>query len=961
MSFRILRAIVAPLIVLAMACTTLALLPALNQSTTAWAQGGGPETAKTRKLAAATGASPAHLQLAGEAPLTLLNGQRLVRLKAIDQATGETVSAAFDGDRAVDEAAMRAEAATQWRSQHGALTPGLVQKLAALQPDDKLDVVLWLAAEVTPLPRPERRPPANEAINRHAPASQAATAGPVPPSQVPADVRERLALSPAVSTLASQPGAPKSPAEIEQRRANAGPAVLTSTLTAQQAQAFGDRNLASLRAQIAPVRGSFLDQLRAQGLAAQYASETAPMVYLEGVTRQQVEELARLPGIDAIYDAPPNVAGPALSTASPAQNADLISEAGYTGSGVKVAVVEGQRVYTANPYLAVTAVYSAALPAAHHSTEVAGVIKSAHPTYKGLAPDALLYSANGSYTDFGVMSAALDWGAANAKVLNSSYYWENGSSIGPFELDRHMDYLVRYNLNFAAVAAGNFARTGCPTTTTLYVSTPGQGYNALTVGNYDDDETLSWSDDAMNYCSSFGDPGHAKPEVAAIGTNIVSTIASSSSPYFSSFNGGTSFSSPMVAALAADLIGADSSLALYPEALRSIIMATALHNVEGDARLSDEDGVGAIDASAALATLERGDWADQFIDASTAFPLTYSVYAYQGERVRFVVNWLSNPTAGYVEDPLPADLDLEAYRADGTTLITFSTSISNNFEIVDFVAPASETYLFKVILTSASWSGGGTQLSAAWWRGVDRLSPDTGYSYSSAPPLGAHLAIYPTDWSPTGRWHGLAIRPDGSDHDLELFSASKFDDPDTRASLASSSYGSGEVDLIMVDGNHRPAGQPEQYVVARYAGGAGYAASWSNLGVTLSAPGLYGPYNMGADEVVKVFDVQFSGGITKEISIVPATDTNDLAAELFLSNDATPSTWTLPRDKGVALADTAGVGDGVEKLSYNLDSSSPDVLGLAVYSKVRAPAQFWINIADSPASTDTVYLPIITK
>ena len=48
----------------------------------------------------------------------------------------------------------------------------------------------------------------------------------------------------------------------------------------------------------------------------------------------------------------------------------------------------------------------------------------------------------------------------------------------------------------------------------------------------------------------------------------------------------------MVAALAADLISADYLLSTKPAALRSIIMATALHNIEGDARLSDWDGVG---------------------------------------------------------------------------------------------------------------------------------------------------------------------------------------------------------------------------------------------------------------------------------------------------------------------------------------------------------------------------------
>jgi hypothetical protein len=63
----------------------------------------------------------------------------------------------------------------------------------------------------------------------------------------------------------------------------------------------------------------------------------------------------------------------------------------------------------------------------------------------------------------------------------------------------------------------------------------------------------------------------------------------------------------------------------------------------------------------------------------------------------------------------------------------------------------------------------------------------------------------------------------------------------------------------------------------------------------------------------------------------------------------------------VALADAAGVGDGIEKLSYHLDAASPDYLGLAVYSKVHAPAQFWINIAGSPVASNTVYLPIVIK
>lgn len=911
-------------------------------------------------LAAATGHDAANLQLADAAPLTLLDGQRIVRLKAIDQTTGEIVGATFAGDQVVDEQALRAQVAAQWRAAHGALTPDLVGKLASLQPDDTLNVALWLVAEVNPLPEPERLPPSADAAGEQAtggpsspPAQTAAAesdskqpAQPVLDQEVPVEVRERLDLPPTDSSP-PQVSTLKSTEEIEAQQANASSPVLPSTITAEEAQAFDQQNLAALRDQIAPVRAHILDLLQAQGLSADYASETVPMVYLEGVTRQQVEALAHWPEIDAIYNVE-NVGGPALGVARPTQNADLINSAGYNGSGVHVAVVEGERIYFANPYLSVVNAYDGAQPYATHPTGVGGIIRSTHSTYRGLATGVSLHSANGSYSNFAVMSAALDWGSVNAKVLNNSYWWQdNGSSSSLFELDRHMDYIVRYYYDFAAVAAGNFAGT------TLYVTTPGKGYNALTVGNYDDHDTLGWSGDSMATDSSFGDPGHEKPEVAAVGSGIISTRPT---PDVGGIGSGTSYSSPMVAALAADLIGANSSLTNAPAALRSIIMATALHNIEGSARLSDLDGVGSIDATAALATLERGNWAHQSVSSGTSFPLTFTQYAYKGERVRFVINWLSNPDGSYTTDALPADLDLRAYRANGTTLIQSSISSLNNFEIVDFVAPATETYVFRVSLFG-SWSGGGTWLGSAWWRGTYRVVPDVAYFDPAATPLGTHLSIYPTDWSPTNYWHALAIRPNSSDHDMRLYTASWFDDPTTRNVLAASTYVGGAVDLIAVDGNHRPASQPEHYRVYKFSGSGGYSVSWSNQGILLSAPGWYGPYSMSSNHVVKVFDVRFDANQKRRISIVPASNTNDLAATLFRSNSSSSSTWTQGRSAGVAAADAFGTGNSVEKLTYTHSSASVDYLGLAVYSKAQASASFWVYLED----VGNVYLPIITK
>lgn len=371
--------------------TFIALLFSLTQGVTfpippmAMAQGGNIEQAtKLRRLAIATGRDPNRLILADESTLTLHNGRQISGLKAVDRFTGEIVGATFEGDKVVDAKSLRAESIAQWRAAKGALTPELVKKLVTLKPDERIRIAVWLVAEVNPLPKPERLPPSREATTEFAPskgtpstsvtqASPGATkqpAQPVPPEQVPAEVRARLQRAVWGSLPPQSAVAPKSAEAIKQKEDAQPPSVLPSPLTVEQVQAFQQRNADALRAQIAHVRERFLSLMRARGLTVEYASEIAPMVYLE-VTRRQAEELAFLPEIDAIYDVP-NIAGPLLSTARPTQNADLINSVGYTGTGVSVAVVEGERIYTANPYLSVAGAFDVSQPTADHPTAVGG-------------------------------------------------------------------------------------------------------------------------------------------------------------------------------------------------------------------------------------------------------------------------------------------------------------------------------------------------------------------------------------------------------------------------------------------------------------------------------------------------------------------------------------------------------------------------------------------------------------
>jgi hypothetical protein len=919
------------------------------------------------KLAAALGRDVDQLQGLIAQPVMLLNGKTLQLYKALDLKTHEIVGAVFDGDRVVDQQAEQAAAAREWRVQHGALTPQLLQRLVELKPDEKLDISIWLRADLQPLPRP-RDTAADGAARRETAASsiglaveapridraEKVPASPVSIDQLPSDVRSRLS-----------GGAGSNQAAAEQAKPSDAPrpdTVPDRSAELLQVEAYKQANDAALKAQLVPVQTHFAQVLQEHGLTVAYASEIAPTVVIKGVTREQIEALAFLPEIDAIY-AVPTQAGSLLAAARPTQNMVRVNDVGYNGSGVNVAVTEGERAFFANPYLTLVSAYDGSQPYAGHPTAVSGIIKSTAPGFSGLANGVNLYNANGSYSSWVTMTAAMDWGTAHATVLNNSWYWDDPNSAVFWEADRRQDYYMRYNYDFVAVAAGNFGN-GCGANFSSYVVSPAKGFNVMSVGNYEDDNTLGWSGDNMDTCSSFGNPGgdaagltHDKPEVSAVGATISSTLISSSALITQSIGGvgsGTSYASPMVAALAADLIEAQPTLADEPERIKAIIMASALHNIEGHQRLSDVDGVGAIDGAAALAIAERGESSDEGIDSSTTFPIYKYQFAYKGERVRFVIVWLSNPNGTYTNDPLPADLDLTAFRADGTTVMGTSSSINNGFEIVDFVAPASETYRFRI--SKFSYTGGNTWLGTATWRGTYRISPDVGYSDPQATPLGTHLAVYPTDWSPTNYWRAFGIRPVGSDHDVGLYSRSQFDDPGQRTLLEGSYAVSGTVDFVVVDGNHWSSADQEQYLVSRWTGDGGYRINWSNQGTALG-PGLYGPYTMGSSEVVKVFDVWFYANQPLRISVIPGGGNSaDLGVKLFRSDSAAPTTWRQNREQALRTGDASTSPGATERVTYWNQGNPNDYLGLVVYSKSNAAAQYYIQVTDL-----RVYLPLIRR
>lgn len=316
----------------------------------------------------------------------------------------------------------------------------------------------------------------------------------------------------------------------------------------------------------------------------------------------------------------------------------------------------------------------------------------------------------------GLLEPALNWiFDQGANVANVSMSNEGGNGLQ--WSDRIVDSIARQRNKFIAVGAGNGAG---------FVGSPAKAYNVTSVGAFLDNNSVTWNDDVMwllnpTRGSAFGNPisnknDREKPEVVAVGE--ITTYTDNS---ITAIDVGTSYASPQVAGLATLMINVNSQLAQWPEANKAIIMASSVHNLEGANtipyayRPDLRDGAGVL-----VGTLARSI-AGTRGDNSNWFPCTYSCWwgieadntqlpvgntvgvkiaAREGQRVRVVVSWWANATPNY-HFGLETDFDLTVKKNDFTQ-VAFSGRYDNNYEMVDFIAPASDLYRIEVKKAAAN-------------------------------------------------------------------------------------------------------------------------------------------------------------------------------------------------------------------------------------------------------------------
>jgi hypothetical protein len=255
-----------------------------------------------------------------------------------------------------------------------------------------------------------------------------------------------------------------------------------------------------------------------------------------------------------------------------------------------------------------------------------------------------------------------------------------------------------------------------------------------------------------NPASSHGD--REQPEIAANGIGVTSVGLSMS---------GTSFAAPAVAGAAALVQQAAPTLKSWPEGCRAILQAAAWRNPSGGrwradliAGVDGRDGAGAVDSDRAttiaksrqgrnntpalrgwdVGTLRSADFNQNRLSTFTYRIKTPASPIFWGQHVKVVLAWDSAATRTdflffeILNDALKVDFDLQVRDSAGS-LVAFSSSFDNSYEIAEFDAKAGETYDVSI----RRWSGTDDVWFGIAWTQISTLFDIFG-SINSAPVFG---------------------------------------------------------------------------------------------------------------------------------------------------------------------------------------------------------------------------------
>ena len=450
----------------------------------------------------------------------------------------------------------------------------------------------------------------------------------------------------------------------------------------------------------------------------------APVVYAT-LTNAQVSDIAKDADVNRIFLHEIEGIEDLQNSINIADSNDVHS-IGITGSSVKVAVWESGPDDESN--LVISAFYDASkLAKSDHARLTTAVIKNKEKNKPhGHAPSCIMHSANSKDL------AALHWAVNDmgCTVISQSFHRssEPGSSTLSYD-DIYKDWLVlHWPYPTILQAAGNYWQgdpDGISPPENEYVNH--KGYNSLGIGNHNDlASPMDGSSVFRNPNSLHGD--RELPELCANGTGVSAVGLTMS---------GTSFASPAVAGITALLQNTDSTLKVWPEGCRAILLAGARLNVVDNTWWNDVssgndsvDGAGAANAYQSYLIAENrvrrngtavrgwdvGTLLSSDFDSNRISTFTYRVrtplFAWF-PKVKVALAWNSKVTTFWqipISSNLTLDFDLLVYD-ENNNLVGYSGSWDNSYEIAEFSAQRGKTYTIKI----RRWSGtDSTWFGIAW-------------------------------------------------------------------------------------------------------------------------------------------------------------------------------------------------------------------------------------------------------
>ncbi|WP_155372867.1 S8 family peptidase [Catellatospora vulcania] len=357
------------------------------------------------------------------------------------------------------------------------------------------------------------------------------------------------------------------------------------------------------------------------GASAVAENRTDAVTFWNAITAASGTERRLRAGFDKIWL--DGLRRPTLDVSVPLTGAPQAWQAGFTGTGVKVAVIDtgvdqthpdlAGRVAAAENFTAEPDPADLVGHGTHVASTIAGSGAASQGAYQGMAPGATLYSAKVCTLDGcpeSAILAGMAWAAEQGvKVANMSLGGPDSAGTDPIEAAL-ADLTHRYGMLFV-VAAGNSGLAGEST-----VNSPGSVTEALTVG------AVTKTGELAEFSSRGPRAGDAgiKPDITAPGVGIVAARSSTSdlypqdaNPQYASLSG-TSMATPHVAGAAAILAQQHPDWA--PERIKSTLMAAARPNTAIGVY---EQGAGFLDVARAIGqTVTAGPVSVAFERATTA-------------------------------------------------------------------------------------------------------------------------------------------------------------------------------------------------------------------------------------------------------------------------------------------------------------------------------------------------------